>query len=288
MRTGADLSKYQHPDGAPIDYARAVAAGLDFVVVEYYDADGALNPWYEGDRAGFQAAGAKFGSYVYLRPDVEVDKQAEVARGLSQHGPVWGDVEVADGRTAEEVRTFWLALRERCPALGLWTYPAFLGWVDEAGPVPPADSSPLAIDEWDVKAPTVSCVVWGMTSSAEVPGIPAEVDLDAFLGSDAQYVDLFGGAPPVPRAKPTFCAAATSTPSGRGYWLVGSQGEILAFGDAAFHGSPAHVNAAPVAITSTPSGRGYRLFCADFGVFDYGDARYYGRPVVEATPAVEG
>ena len=34
--------------------------------------------------------------------------------------------------------------------------------------------------------------------------------------------------------------AAADSPSGRGYWLVGSNGSVFAFGDARFHGSAAH------------------------------------------------
>ena len=54
--------------------------------------------------------------------------------------------------------------------------------------------------------------------------------------------------------------------STQGYWEVGSDGGIFAFGDAAFYGSTGgtHLNAPIVGIASTPDGAGY---CSLRGVF---------------------
>jgi hypothetical protein len=72
-----------------------------------------------------------------------------------------------------------------------------------------------------------------------------------------------------------------ATPSGRGYWLVASDGGVFAFGDAGFHGSTGHLRLASaiVAMAATPSGRGYWLVASDGGVFAFGDAPYLGRPL---------
>ena len=69
-----------------------------------------------------------------------------------------------------------------------------------------------------------------------------------------------------------------STPSGAGYWLVGRDGGIFAFGDAAFHGSTGAIrlNQPVVGMAPTPSGRGYWLVAADGGIFAFGDARFLG------------
>jgi len=69
-----------------------------------------------------------------------------------------------------------------------------------------------------------------------------------------------------------------STPSGRGYWLVGADGGVFAFGDAGYFGSGAgrRLKDPVVGIAATPSGRGYWLVGADGGVFAFGDARYRG------------
>ncbi len=69
-----------------------------------------------------------------------------------------------------------------------------------------------------------------------------------------------------------------ATPDGRGYWLVGADGGVFTFGDAAFEGSLGNLtlNAPIVGIASTPDGRGYWLVGADGGVFTFGDAAFEG------------
>jgi len=69
-----------------------------------------------------------------------------------------------------------------------------------------------------------------------------------------------------------------ATPSGKGYWLVGSDGGVFSFGDAAFYGSAGwmQLNKPIVGIAATPSGKGYWLVASDGGVFSFGDAGFYG------------
>jgi hypothetical protein len=68
------------------------------------------------------------------------------------------------------------------------------------------------------------------------------------------------------------------TPDGRGYWLVGGNGAVLAFGDAQSYGSLSgdSLNQPIVGLAPTADGRGYWLVAADGGVFSFGDARFYG------------
>ena len=70
--------------------------------------------------------------------------------------------------------------------------------------------------------------------------------------------------------------AATRT--GRGYWLVASDGGIFSFGDARFHGSTGAtpLNQPIVGIAATPTGHGYWLVASDGGIFGFGSARFYG------------
>ena len=53
----------------------------------------------------------------------------------------------------------------------------------------------------------------------------------------------------------------TPTADGHGYWLVGSDGGIFAFGDAGYYGSMGGtpINAPVVGMASSPEGRGYWL-----------------------------
>ena len=68
--------------------------------------------------------------------------------------------------------------------------------------------------------------------------------------------------------------------SASGYWLVGSDGGIFTYGDAAFYGSPGGtaLDKPIVGMAATPDGRGYWLVGSDGGIFTYGDAAFDGSP----------
>jgi hypothetical protein len=90
-------------------------------------------------------------------------------------------------------------------------------------------------------------------------------------------------APPVPTTTP---GAPTTTPtanrpSGPGYWLVGRDGGVFAFGSALFHGSPTILGPSKTlttirGIVPTADDAGYWLVTLDGGIFAFGDAKYYG------------
>ena len=58
-----------------------------------------------------------------------------------------------------------------------------------------------------------------------------------------------------------------STPDGRGYWLVASDGGVFSFGDASFYGSMGStaLDKPIVGMASTPDGHGYWLAASDGG-----------------------
>lgn len=77
------------------------------------------------------------------------------------------------------------------------------------------------------------------------------------------------------------CVGMAATSTGKGYWLVQSDGGVFTHGDAGFFGSipgtPKVTLAAPiVGIVPTPSGKGYWLVGEDGGVFTFGDATFEG------------
>ncbi len=90
-----------------------------------------------------------------------------------------------------------------------------------------------------------------------------------------------------------------ATPDGGGYWMVGTDGSVYDFGDAAYHGSlpSIGINVPSVTVTGytrpdavdvniprstvgnlvrTPDGGGYWIASLDGGVFSFGDAGFYG------------
>ncbi len=73
-------------------------------------------------------------------------------------------------------------------------------------------------------------------------------------------------------------AGIAATPNGGGYYLVGADGGVFAFGDARFMGSMAaqKLNAPIVGIAATADDQGYYLIASDGGVFAFGDASFQG------------
>ena len=124
-----------------------------------------------------------------------------------------------------------------------------------------------------------------------------EVGLECVLlvedaAGDLDGIQLSYLPPPV-----TYTGIA-STPDGKGYWLVESNGAVYPFGDAVNYGSAAELslNAPMSHIVATPDGKGYWLVAADGGTFAYGDAGFYGstgglvlnKPVVDIAPTRDG
>ena len=83
-----------------------------------------------------------------------------------------------------------------------------------------------------------------------------------------------------------------------GYYEVGADGRVYAFGDAHDYGDPSGVGLGGriVSMSTTPGGNGYWLLGSDGGVFSYGDAHFYGstggirldQPVVGMAPTPDG
>ncbi|MGI8793090.1 MAG: hypothetical protein ACR2H3_07930 [Acidimicrobiales bacterium] len=74
----------------------------------------------------------------------------------------------------------------------------------------------------------------------------------------------------------TYRSAAGGPP--KGYWQIGSDGGVFAFGTAGFHGSLGDIalNKPIVAMGTTTTGTGYWLAASDGGIFAFGSARFFG------------
>ena len=99
---------------------------------------------------------------------------------------------------------------------------------------------------------------------------------------------------------PTPAVAIAATSDGKGYWMNGTDGSLVGFGDASYFGSAGGIPlAAPVVgMAATPDDRGYWEVAGDGGIFAYGDASFHGstgairlnRPIVgmARTPSGNG
>jgi hypothetical protein len=101
-------------------------------------------------------------------------------------------------------------------------------------------------------------------------------------------VNLAASAPPI--------VGMASTPDGKGYWLVASDGGIFSFGDAPFYGSTGAMHLNQPIVGMAPDGKGYWLVASDGGIFSFGDAPFYGstgamhlnQPIVGMAPDGKG
>ena len=97
---------------------------------------------------------------------------------------------------------------------------------------------------------------------------------------------------------PAPAVALASTHDGKGYWIDGTDGSLVAFGDATYYGSAGGLTLARpvVGLASTPSDTGYWEVASDGGIFSYGDATDYGstgnihlnRPIVGMASTPDG
>ena len=119
-------------------------------------------------------------------------------------------------------------------------------------------------------------------------------DAETLAGDDAGGRTLCGVITGKRGPTGAFSAAGPAA----GYWLVGTDGGIFAYGDASFLGSTGNIKLARpvVGMAATPSGDGYWVVASDGGVFNYGDAPFAGstgaiklnQPVVGLAPTPSG
>ncbi len=95
-------------------------------------------------------------------------------------------------------------------------------------------------------------------------------------------VDYSAEVLPKPEALPSgkLNAAATgvaSSPTGRGYVLVGEDGGVFAYGDVGYYGNALTIpHRRIVDVATTKNGKGYWLVAEDGGVFSFGQAQFFG------------
>ena len=104
--------------------------------------------------------------------------------------------------------------------------------------------------------------------------------------------------PPGYCSKPTNGTPSPSDASAKGYWFLGRDGGVFAFGGAGFFGSlPAlGIRNRVLNMAPTKDGNGYWMLGADGGVFAFGNAKFHGNtvglplvaPVISLTPTPDG
>ena len=91
---GADVSRWQHPNDAPIDFTKMHAAGMRFVMIKASDtrddADALSLKYLIMDRSAAQAAGLYTGFYHYaVLPNVKTDEQVITDAQTQAQKVIW-------------------------------------------------------------------------------------------------------------------------------------------------------------------------------------------------------
>ncbi|MFV1989209.1 MAG: S8 family serine peptidase [Acidimicrobiales bacterium] len=128
-----------------------------------------------------------------------------------------------------------------------------------------SDTSYELVDGTSFSAPLVAGVA-GLLVAAYPDWSPAQV-----MARLERTADALAGT--VDFGRLNAAEALLSEPEG--YWVVGQDGSVAAFGDAASFGA-ASSNSDIVGIAGVGDGSGYWLVAADGGVFAFGSAEFYG------------
>lgn len=206
---GIDVSSYQHPNGATIDWRSVRAAGETFVFVKATEGVGYQNPYFHKDVADARAAGLLVGAYHFFRANVDGVTQANhflnYVGATKLDFPLAIDYETNDGtdrdlchHRLDQVRT---VLRQHGHRTMTYTYPEFWAHFGKAdckfcGSDPLWYSSTGISAQPKAPAPWTHEAVWQYSAdSVHVPGIQGAIDLDADAESSAEWLTLTGRAP---------------------------------------------------------------------------------------------
>lgn len=197
---GIDVASWQHPLGAPIDWAAVAGSDAKFAIIKATQGTGYTNPYYASDWSGALAHGLIVGAYDYAdlahSPLGEARHFLQVtgvrAFGSDTLAPVL-DLEQSAGRSPAQVSAWalaWLRAVQRAtgrtpifysnrdfitrrmspdPALArypLW-FASYAGAVPQHGPAPWSD--------W---------TFWQYTRTARTPGIDSLVDRSQLCGDE--------------------------------------------------------------------------------------------------------
>lgn len=239
---GPDVSSYQHPGDAKIDWTK-VAAGHEFAIVKATEGTGYRNPYFWGDYMGARKAGLVRGSYHFARPaypvlqtaraqaQAYVDMLGDSVRTANTLPPAL-DLETNDagmprGALVTWAQTFLLTVHRltgRVPFI--YTYPSF--WTYTLG-------DPVALARYPLWMAAYSgpvdptAVLWQYTSTATVDGITGRVDMSRLQADAERFTTLSDGTtrdpwPVTPPGAPQQVYAAPGSGAATVTWLPGDTG----------------------------------------------------------------
>src|SRR3954453_8301307 len=224
---GPDVSGYQHPNGASINWAKVAAEGHEFAIVKATEGTSYVNKYFAADYTRIRNVGMVRGSYHFARPAYPVAKTAlaQAKFYVSHLGntattktlPPALDLEEDGGlpRTAliTWAQNFLLDVRNltgRTPMI--YTYPWF--WQVALGDAPALNRYPLWMAAYHGTTPDAGATLWQYTAGAKVSGIKGLVDMSKLLADPTTFDALADGtvATPWPASAPGTPPAGKAVP----------------------------------------------------------------------------
>jgi lysozyme len=206
---GPDVSNYQHPHGAAINWPSVHAQGARFAFVKESEGNFYVNPYASGDIRGALAAGLYVAPYHFGRPRLPISTAASDARlfaaqigdvRVPNYLPPVLDIEVTGGLKKANLtawtRTFMSTLETaigRPPMIysGAWFWRGYMGdptgfsqypvWIAD---YEPHNTGPTLFGDFSYST------FWQYSDSAKVSGISDAVDSSWFHGSMTQLEQL--------------------------------------------------------------------------------------------------
>jgi lysozyme len=206
---GPDVSNYQHPNGASINWRAVRMQGARFAFVKMSEGSTYVNPYAHTDIAGALSAGLYVGAYHFARPRLPLSTAASDAKlfasqlgnvRISGYLPPVLDIETNGGLTPVNVtawtRSFLSTLQAaigRPPMIysGSWFWRAYMGnpsgfsqypvWIAD---YEPANTGPTLFGDFTYST------FWQYSDSAKMNGIADAVDSSFFHGSLTQLQEL--------------------------------------------------------------------------------------------------
>ncbi len=265
-------------------------------------------------RSYVMAALGSYGGYADT-----CDLACQTYRGLRNESPLSDAAAAATAGQVMEVGADGTPrTTEYSSSTGGYTAPGTFGAVPDVGDAVCVPGACNPHHTWKVTLPVTDIeATWPQLGSLSAVTVTSRNGLGADGGRVLQMV-MVGTAQRVTLTGDQFAAAmnlqsnwfsvATSlsapavgmagTTDAKGYWLAGSDGSVLAFGDAPSLGaaSATPLNAPVVGLARTATGQGYWLAASDGGIFTFGDATFVGsagairlnKPIVGMAPTPTG
>jgi lysozyme len=218
---GPDVARYQHPNGARIDWQRVADSGAEFAFVKATESTSYTNPYFAGDYADARDAGLVRSAYHYARPKADLNTAREqaayfvrVAGVADEEGdlPLTLDIEESGGLAPARLLAWTHAFVDEVTArtarpVIIYTYPYF--WQHYMGNTSDFAELPLWIASYRSGGPKeplpggwTSWAFWQYTPNGRVPGIQGAVDRSQFSGTYDELQALADPTPPEPIESP--------------------------------------------------------------------------------------